>query len=88
MQGRDIIMEDLREYCLFNILKEQDKSLDWWKYMKEVHSYCYDYVTIDCSKQGMKEIGANFTQVEECVSNTFTSPNNFGKGENTVLATF
>lgn len=64
VQGKDIIMEDLREYCLFNILNEQGKSQDWWKYMKEVHSYCYDYVTLDCSKQGIKEIGANQTQVD------------------------
>ena len=55
--GRDIIIEDLREVCLYKNLKSQGKEKDWWKYMDRVHELCYEYVTEDCSKSGHKHIG-------------------------------
>lgn len=57
VQGRDIILEDLREYCLYQKLSKENKQMDWWKYMKNVHSNCYELVTEECSKGAHKEIG-------------------------------
>ena len=80
--GKDIIMEDLREYCLFNQLQSENKTLDWWKYMKYVHSICYEYVTEDCSKSGHKEIKQNYTKTTECSLSTFQGTVN---SENLIL---
>ncbi len=78
-------MEDLREHCLYEELKAENKTIDWWKYMKYVHSICYEYVTEDCSKSGHKEIGRSFEKTSTCVKNTFTG-SNINKDDNTVLS--
>lgn len=49
-QGRDIILEDLRETCLHKMLYDGWRENVWWDYMKYVHQNCYDYISEDCSK--------------------------------------
>lgn len=36
-QGKDIIYEDLREICLYNILERKGQTKLWWDYMENVH---------------------------------------------------
>ena len=51
MTGKDIILEDLRQLCIYN--KEYNNENDrptWWDYMKNVHMNCYGAVNEDCSR--------------------------------------
>jgi hypothetical protein len=57
IQGKDIIMEDLREHCLFNNLKAKGQVLKWWEYMSYVHKMCYEEINEECSKLGHRDIG-------------------------------
>jgi uncharacterized metal-binding protein len=57
IQGKDIIMEDLREHCLFNNLKVKGQVLKWWEYMSYVHKMCYEEINEECSKLGHRDIG-------------------------------
>ena len=52
IQGKDILMEDLREVCLHTQLQEIDQEHLWWDYMKYVHRMCYEEITEQCSKMG------------------------------------
>lgn len=52
VQGKDIIMEDLREYCLYKMLKDEKQEAKWWEYMQYVHRMCYEEVNEECSKMG------------------------------------
>ena len=57
IQGKDILMEDLRELCLFKNLKANGQALKWWDYMTYVHKMCYEEINEECSKLGHKNIG-------------------------------
>jgi len=60
VEGKDILMEDLREYCLHKLSKEDGKPEDWWNYMQYVHSMCYEEINEECSKLGHKNIGRDY----------------------------
>lgn len=62
IKGREIILEDLRQKCLFNSLS-RDKVRDvssWFDYIKRVHSMCHGAVGEDCSKAAHKHLGLDF----------------------------
>ena len=62
--------------------------MDWWKYMKHVHSICYESITEECSQSGHKEIGQNYSRTEECVRYTFEGKRNIDTDDNRVLREF
>lgn len=84
IQGKDIIMEDLREICLHQILLKENNEQQWWEYMKYVHRMCYEEVNEDCSKMAHKQFNLNYTATEECVKKSFDGAN-FQKDDNSLL---
>lgn len=60
VEGKDILMEDLREKCLFNLLSKENREDLWWKYMAYAHKMCYGEITVECSKLGHREIERDY----------------------------
>jgi hypothetical protein len=51
-KGRDIILEDLRQKCLYMRTYEEAKNRHlWWAYMKQIHANCYSSLTEECSER-------------------------------------
>jgi hypothetical protein len=72
INGKDILIEDLREKCLYQIVEKSGQSTDkWWEYMQYVHRMCYDLISEDCSKMGHKQIGFSFEDTMKCVEDSF-----------------
>lgn len=84
VQGKDIIMEDLREKCLHTLLKEDKAVNKWWDYMAYVHKMCYEEVNEDCSKMGHKSIGREYQKTVDCVTSSFEGSNPV-KDDNRIL---
>ena len=84
VNGKDILMEDLREYCLYKTLKAKNTPLVWWEYMGYVHKMCYGEVNEECSKLGHKYINLNYQDTMNCVRETFEGPN-YEKDDNKVM---
>lgn len=84
VRGYDVIMEDLREICLWNRLKKEGKEILWWKYIKHVHSLCYEEITAECSRSGHKQISQNYEDTMTCVRESFDG-SNFQKDDNLIL---
>ena len=86
IQGKDILIEDLRQSCLFSLVK-QDKAEDkWWEYMQYVHRMCYEEITENCSKMGHRNIGRDYDLTMKCVTDSFEGTNpNFQKDDNKIL---
>jgi len=62
MTGREIIMEDLRQKCLYNKVYSQVKTrFMWWTYIKYVHYNCYSTINEDCSKNAHLKLGLDYT---------------------------
>jgi len=49
IKGRDIVLEDVRQLCLWEDLSAKNDTISWWKYMKRVHSTCYSVINEECS---------------------------------------
>ena len=72
MKGREIVLEDLRQKCLWNNLAAQNTTDLWWDYIARVHSTCYSVVNEDCSKRAHVKLGLDYKDTETCVKNSFT----------------
>ena len=90
IQGKDILIEDLRQKCLYKQLAAEFKYDQWWEYMKYVHRMCYEEITDSCSKLGHKSINRNFDDTMKCVSDSFMTSGagvqpNMQKDDNSIL---
>lgn len=87
IKGKDILMEDLRQKCVFKLAQEDKKEDQWWEYMQYVHRMCYEEITENCSRMGHTSIGRDFDKTMQCVNNTFemTVNPNYQKDDNKVL---
>lgn len=56
VEGKDIIMEDLRQTCLHKQLVYDGVEPLWWDYMKYAHQECYNFISEDCSKDAHARI--------------------------------
>jgi hypothetical protein len=59
--GRDIILEDLRQKCIYNeaYLYTSDRY-KWWAYIKYVHMNCYNVINEECSKAAHKALSISW----------------------------
>lgn len=54
--GRQIVLEDLRQYCLFKKLVLKSKSQKFFEYIDRLHEQCGTNGLEDCSKEIIKQI--------------------------------
>jgi hypothetical protein len=86
IKGRDIILEDLRQKCIYNtyytvpILKHK-----WWQYMEDVHVNCFEAINEDCSRNAHARVGLSWDHTEECVKNSFTGTDWANKQVNNTI---
>lgn len=69
--GKDIIMENLRQKCLFKTNQEA-----WWGYIEKAHKLCYTDFTESCSEIVHKDLKMDFKKTQDCVANSFDDVNN------------
>ena len=84
VRGEAVIMEDLREHCLYRNLKADNQQIKWWDYMKYAHKMCYVSITEECSKLGHKSIGVDYETTMKCVKESFVG-NDMKKDDNRIL---
>jgi hypothetical protein len=86
MNGKEIILEDLRQQCIYK--KNPTNKTDlFWEYIREAHSLCPGYINSDCSKQAHTKLKMDYKSIMDCVDETFRRGNsNDYRDENTALA--
>mmetsp|Transcript_6975 Transcript_6975/g.12761 ORF Transcript_6975/g.12761 Transcript_6975/m.12761 type:complete len:459 (+) Transcript_6975:2211-3587(+) len=85
LNGRDVLMEDLREICVFNqSLDKNNKYGLWYDYMTALNSTCTNGIGEACSLAAMDEAQVDSKKVQSCVSNSFTGSNP-ALDDNTIL---
>ncbi len=73
--GRDIMMENLRERCIWELVEQKELSQRaFWDYMRVVHQLCYTTVNEDCSKNAVKDLQYSQEKIDNCVKNSFDKP--------------
>ena len=74
--GQAIIMEDLRQKCLYNQSIKNNNMNDYFNYLKFFHSQCLigrgnPKFNDNCSKNALKSLGLSVTDINSCIANSF-----------------
>lgn len=64
--GRDVILESIRQKCIYKI-----NIVDFFAYMRGFYLKCFDSFSENCSKSVVDENWIDWTQVQKCVVNSF-----------------
>lgn len=84
--GRDVVMEDLRQICIYKQSLERNKPHLWWDYVSEFYERC-PLAEFDekCSKKAMRRAGVKEKDIDKCVADSFDDPRSPGLSENVLL---
>jgi hypothetical protein len=73
ISGREIILEDLRQKCLFTSMQDtKQNTTDWADYIERVHSTCHTAINEDCSRDAHEHLGLDFESTATCVKESFS----------------
>ncbi|XP_052174266.1 vacuolar-sorting receptor 1-like [Diospyros lotus] len=71
--GRDVVVENLRQACLFKVANESGKPWLWWDYVTDFAIRCpmkeHKY-NKDCANEIIKSLGMDVKKVDECIGDT------------------
>jgi hypothetical protein len=75
-EGQKILMEDIRQKCMFKITKEKNKDIkEYFKYLSTFAKLCINEkkisLTRECSKLTLKELGYSEDYLDECFADSF-----------------
>ena len=73
LKGRDIVLEDLRQLCIWENLSSTNQTQDWWSYMSHVHKTCYNVISDECSQRAHEEVGIDWEVTQQCINDSFGS---------------
>lgn len=88
VHGRSILLENIRESCLYSVLETKGTEEKWWSYMRHIHSRCSVLKTEACSKNATETIGESWDELQKCVNASFGNPTTAedAESENSILA--
>mmetsp|Transcript_45373 Transcript_45373/g.33155 ORF Transcript_45373/g.33155 Transcript_45373/m.33155 type:complete len:375 (-) Transcript_45373:140-1264(-) len=76
INGREIVLENLREKCIYKLAYEDLKSpIAYWAYMKLVHRSCYRTINYECFTTAVQRLKLPFALINECVDESFSTGN-------------
>ena len=73
--GQIIIMEDLRQKCLYKLSKESHNIYAYFNYIKNFHSECFkggeSKFNENCAQRVLKTLGFSINNINLCIANSF-----------------
>ncbi|KAG6640325.1 vacuolar-sorting receptor 1-like [Carya illinoinensis] len=77
--GKDVVVQNLREVCFFKVANESGKPWLWWDYVADFAIRCpmkEKKYTEDCSNQVIQSLGADLKEIKKCVGDTTADVDN------------
>lgn len=68
--GKDVVVQNLRQACLYKIANESAKSWLWWDYVTDFAIRCpmkENKYTKECADQVIKSLGLDLKKIDECI---------------------
>lgn len=68
--GKDVVIQNLRQACVFKVANESGKPWMWWDYVTDFAIRCpmkEDKYTKDCADQVIKSLGMDLKEIDECI---------------------
>lgn len=80
IKGQEIMLEDLRQACLWKNLKSTNQTELWWEYIEKVHQTCYSVINQECSERAHTLLNLSWSETNKCVRESFTGKDWIAKG--------
>ncbi|XP_041027804.1 vacuolar-sorting receptor 1-like [Juglans microcarpa x Juglans regia] len=77
--GKDVVVQNLREVCFFKVANESGKPWLWWDYVADFAIRCpmkEKKYTEDCSNQVIQSLGVDLKEIKKCVGDTTADVDN------------
>lgn len=68
--GKDVVVQNLRQACFFKVANESGKPWLWWDYVTDFSIRCpmkEKKYTQECSNQVIESLGVDLKEIEKCV---------------------
>lgn len=70
--GKDVVIQNLRQVCLFKVANESGKPWLWWDYVSDFSIRCPmkdKKYTKECAEEVIKSLGVDLKKINDCVGN-------------------
>ncbi|THG20946.1 hypothetical protein TEA_006621 [Camellia sinensis var. sinensis] len=77
--GKDVVIQNLRQACLFKVANESGKPWLWWDYVTDFAIRCpmkEKKYTNDCANEVIKSLGVDVEQIDKCIGDTDANVDN------------
>ncbi|CAA6653551.1 unnamed protein product [Spirodela intermedia] len=71
--GKDVVIENLRQLCVFRVANESKRPWLWWDYVTDFHIRCpmkEKKYTEDCAGSVIKSLGLDARKIKNCMGDT------------------
>ncbi|XP_047341667.1 vacuolar-sorting receptor 1-like isoform X2 [Impatiens glandulifera] len=71
-EGKDVVLQNLRQACFFKISNETGKPWLWWDYVTDFSIRCSmkeQKYTTDCANEVIKSLSMDVKEIEKCIGN-------------------
>ncbi|WCJ27850.1 hypothetical protein M5689_009573 [Euphorbia peplus] len=71
--GKDVVVQNLRQACLHRVANESGKPWVWWDYVTDFSIRCpmkLKKYTTECAEDVIKSLGIDLKKINECIGNT------------------
>ena len=76
LAGRDVVLEDLRQICVYKLTEEASSYKLWYDYMKVYNQTCASgYISKECSYSVLDKISVDSDDIEKCIKNSIEGAN-------------
>ncbi|KAI3911388.1 hypothetical protein MKW98_010275 [Papaver atlanticum] len=74
--GKDVVIENLRQLCLFKVANESGTPWVWWDYVTEFGNRCSmkeQKFNKECADQVIQSLGLDIVKIDECMGDDFNA---------------
>ncbi|MBA0755420.1 hypothetical protein Gogos_022190 [Gossypium gossypioides] len=71
--GKDVVVQNLRQACFFKVANESRKPWLWWDYVTDFALRCpmkEKKYTKDCADKVIQSLGVDLTKIDKCIGDT------------------
>ncbi|KAL6574475.1 Vacuolar-sorting receptor 1 [Orobanche minor] len=71
--GKDVVVQNLRQACFFKVANESGKPWQWWDYVTDFSIRCPmkdKKYTKECADEVIRSLGVDVRKIDECVGDT------------------
>ncbi|KAF3327362.1 vacuolar-sorting receptor 1-like protein [Carex littledalei] len=68
--GKDVVLQNLRQVCVFRVANESKKAWVWWDYVTDFAIRCpmkEKKYTTECAEKVIKSLGLDLKKINECI---------------------